>query len=319
MRVLALVPGGIGDQILFFPTLDDLKCSFPEAEIDVVVEPKAQEAYRVSKVVNQIILYNFEIRNSPAEWANLLGVIRDREYEVALSLCTNWSIDLLLWLTGIRTRVGYAHSGAKVFLTDTVPRKHKQYIAYQFHDLLRGLGISTHCPDLAINVPQEDIAWADRNRTQLGIQDSGYVLIYSAPSKSSIGENDDAYPVESWTTIIQDCQNRQPNLPIVAIQSLENLSLVTALSASTPALKISNPGNLGQLAALIAGADLMLCTESDQMQLAIALKVFTLVLFSAHNPAQLLPQNERFLAIQSATGKLSDISAEAVLKKVWGG
>ena len=73
------------------------------------------------------------------------------------------------------------------------------------------------------------------------------------------------------------------------------------------------------MAALIAGADLMLCTESDPMQLAIALKVFTLALFSADDPLQSLPQNERFLAIQSATGKLSDISPEAVLKKVWEG
>ena len=319
MRLLALVPGGIGDQILFFPTLDDLKRSFPDAEIDVVVAPKAQAAYRVSKVVNRIIPYNFEIRNSPADWANLLGVIRDREYEVALSLCSNWSIDLLLWLTGIRTRVGYANSINQFFLTDTVPRKQGQYVAHQFHDLLRGLDLSSPCPDLAINVPQEDIKWAERDRTRLGIQDSGYVLIYSAPSQLKSGQGENTYPAQSWTAIIQDFQNRQPNLAIVAIQRPENRALVTALSVAIPTLKVSNPNNLGQIAALIAGADLMLCTESDPMHLAVALKVFTLALFSAHDPAQLLPRNERFLAIPSATGKLSDISPEAVLKKVWGG
>ena len=46
MRILALVPGGIGDQILFFPTLDDLKKAHPDAQIDVVVEPRAKSAYR---------------------------------------------------------------------------------------------------------------------------------------------------------------------------------------------------------------------------------------------------------------------------------
>ena len=319
MRVLALVPGGIGDQILFFPTLDSLKRSFPQAEIDVVVEPKAMEAYRVSKVVNQIIPYNFEIRNSPADWANLLGVIRDREYEVALSLCHNWSINLLLWLTGIRTRVGYGKSANPFFLTETVPRKQNQYLAHQFHDLLRSLDVSGPCPDLAINVPQEDIAWADQSRAQLGLQNRGYVLIYSAASKLPGAPHADAYPTASWTAILQDFQKRQPDLPIVAIQTPDNQSLVSELTTAVPALKVSKPDNLGQMAALIAGADLMLCTASDPMQLAIALKVFTLALFSAHNPSQLVPQNERFLAIQSETGKLSDISVEAVLKKVWGG
>ena len=197
MRVLALVPGGIGDQILFFPTLDNLKRSFPQAEIDVVVEPKALEAYRVSKVVHQIIPYNFEIRNSPADWANLLGVIRDREYEVALSLCDHWSINLLLWLTGIPTRVGYGQSANPLFLTETVPRKQNQYLAHQFHDLLSSLDISHPCPDLAINVPQEDIAWADQDRAQLGLQNRGYVLIYSA-NQTSANPQANAYPAASW-------------------------------------------------------------------------------------------------------------------------
>ncbi|HAX79528.1 MAG TPA: glycosyltransferase, partial [Cyanobacteria bacterium UBA11372] len=82
MRVVALVPGGIGDQILFFPTLDDLKRSYPDADIDVVVEPRSAGAYRVCKSVNDVLLYDFKDRNSPADWGNLLGRLRDREYDV---------------------------------------------------------------------------------------------------------------------------------------------------------------------------------------------------------------------------------------------
>jgi ADP-heptose:LPS heptosyltransferase len=48
MRIVALVPGGIGDQILFFPTLDNLKRSLPSAHIDVVTEPRSKAAYQVS-------------------------------------------------------------------------------------------------------------------------------------------------------------------------------------------------------------------------------------------------------------------------------
>jgi len=47
MRILALVLGGTGDQLLFFPTLDTLKQQYPKAEIDVVVEPRAMAAYRI--------------------------------------------------------------------------------------------------------------------------------------------------------------------------------------------------------------------------------------------------------------------------------
>ena len=58
MRVVALIPGGIGDQILFFPTLDDLKRIYPDAQIDVVVEPRSKGAYRVSKSIHEVLLFD---------------------------------------------------------------------------------------------------------------------------------------------------------------------------------------------------------------------------------------------------------------------
>ena len=78
MRILALVPGGISDQLLFFPALDDVKRAYPNAEIGVVVEPQATVAYRVSKIVDAVIPFTFSAANSPSDWANLLGRVRDR-------------------------------------------------------------------------------------------------------------------------------------------------------------------------------------------------------------------------------------------------
>ncbi|MEL7224264.1 MAG: hypothetical protein AAGL17_05220, partial [Cyanobacteria bacterium J06576_12] len=89
MRILALVPGGISDQLLFFPALDDIKQAYPNAEIAVAVEPQASAAYRVSKNVNTVIPFTFSAANSPSDWANLLGIVRDREYEVAITTDLN--------------------------------------------------------------------------------------------------------------------------------------------------------------------------------------------------------------------------------------
>jgi ADP-heptose:LPS heptosyltransferase len=99
MRIVALVPGGIGDQILFFPTLDDLKRYYPNAQVDVVVEPRSKPAYRVSKSVNQVIGFDYKDRNSMADWGNLVGTIRDREYDLAIALGQSALVGLFLWLT----------------------------------------------------------------------------------------------------------------------------------------------------------------------------------------------------------------------------
>jgi ADP-heptose:LPS heptosyltransferase len=320
MRMIALVPGGIGDQILFFPTLDDLKQSYPDADIDVVVEPRAKSAYRVCKSVSDILTFDFKDRNSPADWANLLGVLRDRYYNVALALGQRSGVGLLLWLTGIPIRVGYGTNAiGRFFLTNPVPLKPDQYAASMYHDLLRGLDINTPTPELAISIPKRDLEWAEVEQKRLGLAGSGYVLIHGGSSQlAQIKGIDKIYPVESWQQIIQDFQQRQPGLPIVVVQGPDDRDFVSALTQSAPALKVTMPGDVGRLAAMIAGANLMLCTDSAPMHLAIALKVFTLALFGPTDPTKLIPVNDKFLSIKSATGKMADIPAKTVLAKVWG-
>ncbi|MEC4815167.1 MAG: glycosyltransferase family 9 protein [Scytonema sp. PMC 1069.18] len=319
MRIVALVPGGIGDQILFFPALDDLKRNFPKAAIDVVVEPRSKAAYRVSKSVNEVLAFDYKDRNSLADWGNLVGTIRDREYDVAIALGQSWLVGLLLWLTGIPTRIGYKSGGA-AFLTKPVPLKKEQYAACMYHDLLQGLGIKSPCPKLAVNVPKQDIDWANAEQQRLGVKETGYVLIYGGASElPQLRGFDDIYPVENWLQIIQDFQQKQPDLPVVVIQGVEDKQLVRTLNESAPNIKLSSPDDIGKLTAMIAGANLLLCTDSTPMHLGVAVETYTIALFGATDPAKLLPKSDKFLAIKSPTGKMSNIAPKTVLEKVWGG
>jgi ADP-heptose:LPS heptosyltransferase len=318
MRILALVPGGIGDQILFFPTLDDLKGHYPEAEIDVVVEPRSKSAYRVSKSVNNVITFDFKDTNGPADWGNLLGVIRDREYDAVMSLGRRCAVGFLLWLTGIPKRIGYAAGSGKIFLSHPVELKTEQYTAHLYHDLIKGLGIDSSCPPLAINVPKVDIEWSEAEQQKLGVKDSGYVLIHSGASKLSQKAGlDKIYPVKQWQQIIKDLQTRQPNIPVVAIQGPDDEEFVKSILEVCPDVKIITPTDIGKLAATIAGANLMLCNDSGPMHLAVAVGTYTIALFGPTDPKKLLPDNGRAIGIKSLTGKISDISPAEVLEQVW--
>ncbi|MBN3945815.1 MAG: glycosyltransferase family 9 protein [Nostoc sp. NMS7] len=319
MRVVALVPGGIGDQILFFPTLDDLKRHYPNAQIDVVVEPQSKAAYQVSKSVHEVLAFDFKDRNSLADWGNLVGTIRDREYDIAIAVNQNWLMGLLLWLTGIPIRIGYQGKGS-VFLTDTVPFKPSQYVAELYHDLLQPLGIKTPVPELAVNVPKPDIEWAQKEQKRLGVHETGYILIHAASGQlSQAKELDKIYPVEKWQQIIQSFQDKQPDLPVVVIKGSEDQLFMRSLLESSPDIKVTAPDDIGKLTAIIAGANLMLSTDSAALQLSVAVQTYTIALFGPTDPAKLLPKNDKFLAIESPTRKTADVSPNAVLEKIWGG
>lgn len=319
MRIAALVPGGIGDQVLFFPTLTALKTAYPHADIDVIVEPRSKGAYRVCTSVSSVIPFDFKARSSPADWANLLGILRDRYYDAVISLGKRWGIGLLLWLTGIPQRISYDNPLGKRFLTAAIPLRTEQYAAAMYHDLLQGLDLQTACPDMSINVPRRDVEWAEGERSRLDLAQSGYVLIHGGSSQLALTKGiDKIYPVSSWKAIIQDFQTRQPEMPIVVVQGPEDGAFVAELMTVAPGLKVTQPGDIGKLSAMIAGASLMLCTDSAPMHLAVSLQVYTLALFGPTDPAKLLPQSDKFIGIKSPSDKMSDIKPETVLQKIWG-
>jgi ADP-heptose:LPS heptosyltransferase len=319
-RLLALIPGGIGDQLLCFPMLESLQQQYPQAQIDVVVEPGAKAAYRVSGVVKQVLVYNFKGRNGPADWGNLIGWVREREYDALVCLDQGLFGGLLLWLMAVPKRVGYASVPNAIFMTDTVALKPKQYAAQMYHDLLGGINIrSSVCPLLSINIPPKDLEWAQAEQNRLGLQPQGYVVLHGgALSEQQRRGINNLYPRASWQALIKGIQQHQPEVETILVQSPSDRSWFKPLIESCPDLKIALPEDLGKTAALIAGAKRMVCTDSDAMHLAVATGTSLMALFGPNDPHQFLPQEERFTALRSSTGKVADIAPIQVLEKIWG-
>ena len=311
MRILALVPGGIDNQLLFFPTLETLKQQYPLAAIDVLVEPKSKKAYRVCKNIDEVLVFDFQDRNSFADYLNLLGIMRDREYDAVVSLKTSWRIKLLLWLNGIPTRVGYRDDSA-IYLSQSVARKSEQYTAQIYHDLVAGFGIQTPCPPITINVPTEDISWAESEQQRLSIKDSGYVIFCDNPATES---EITTYPISSWQKIVEDLEQRQTGLSILLLQTSTNREWVTAMMSANN-LKAIAPPDVGKMAGIIAGANLILSNNGTPIQLAVATKTYCFALLPKDSKA-LPTKGENSIGIFSNSSNLGDISPETIIQKMW--
>ena len=313
MRILALIPGGIDNQLLFFPTLETLKQQYPQAAIDVLVEPRSKKAYRVCKNVDEVLVFDFQDRNSFADYLNLLGIMRDREYDAVVSLKTTWRIKLLLWLNGIPTRVGY-QDDTPIYLSESVVRKSEQYTALMYHDLVTGFGIQTPCPPLTINVPTEDISWAESEQQRLSIKDSGYVIFCDNPEIESSGN---VYPISSWQKIIEDLEQRKTGLSILLLQTSTNREWVTAMISANSNVKAIAPADVGKMAGIIAGANLILSNNGTPTQLAVASKTYCFALLTNQDSNVIPNQSENVTGIVSSTSDLKDIAPETVIQQMW--
>jgi len=313
MRILALVLGGTGDQLLFFPTLDTLKQQYPNAEIDVVVEPRAMAAYRICQSVNRVLKFDFNDRNSLADFGNLLGTIRDREYDAAIITQPNFSLNILLWLSGIPKRISFTGKG-DFLLTDIIAADPQEYAAVQEHNLLMAINVQKLCPPIKVNLPKNDLDWAMNEQKRLGVQQSGFILLNSGAFAN--------YPAESWAAIATDIQAKLPNLPIVEIDSLNNADLIKQLAAKVPNLLITSPTDIGKLTAMIASANLFICAEGDAMQLGVAVGTSLVAILGSNTPAAvILPIAEkRIKYVQAIAGQaIKEIAPQTVLAKIWEG
>ncbi|OIP73293.1 MAG: glycosyltransferase [Oscillatoriales cyanobacterium CG2_30_44_21] len=311
MRILALVPGGTGEQLLFFPTLDTLKQQYPNAEIDVVVEPRAMASYRVCLSVNRVLKFDFNDRNSLADFGNLLGTIRDREYDAAILTQPRQSLKILLWLSGIPLRVSFGNQN-NFLLTESIEFDPQEYAAVANHSLLAPFQILKPCPPIKVNLPKGDLDWAASEQKRLGLPKSGFILLNCGALAN--------YPADSWAEIATDIQAKLPDLSIVAIDSVNNAELLEKLAARVPNLLIASPTDVGKLAALIATANLFICAEGDAMQFGVAVGTALVAILSAATSAKVfLPIAEkRVKYVQAIAGQsLKDIPPQTVLAKIW--
>ncbi len=308
MRILALVPGGIGDQIYFFPTLETLHSKYPDAKIDVLVEPQAKKAYRVCQYVSEVLLFDYQDRSSMADYLNLLGVIRDREFEAVISYNAPWAVEFLLWLNGIPMRIGEQKSNSWVF-SDSVSLQKQQYAPKFYHDILQVFGVTSACPDVSINVPQKDIDWAEARQKLLDLK-NGYILLHGL---------DETYPIAKWKQIIEDLKTKQPEIPIVLLQTKEEDPWVNAVMEACTGLKVLAPNDVGKTAAIIAGTNLFLSCDRNTIALAVAVGAYTVSLLdSADSSQQMLPSGNNLIGVCSSNNNIADIPVESVLQKIWG-
>lgn len=298
-RILALNPGGIGDQILFFPTLQGLRESFPQDRIEVLVEPRSRVAYRVCPWVNETLPFDFKADLSLADWINLIGTIRDRSYSAALSVGSSSGVSILLWITGIRERIGYAAGPSSKLLTRPVTLNRDQYAAHMYYDLLQGFNIERPFTVPRIVIPAEDEQWALQLLQQQGLTDKKPLLLHPGASKLSASKGiQKLYPVRLWVEAVQSLARR--DIPLMVVQGPEDEELVNALSASLGGqIQAVAPPDIGKLAALIHHSRLLLCVDSAPMHLGVATQTPLVALFGPTSPAKLLPEAPQFTAVVS--------------------
>ena len=270
-RILIIQTAFIGDVILITPLIRETKKVFPNALLDVMVIPQAANLLENNPYVNTVI--KFDKRKSKLfSFFRTLTLLKNNKYDIAISPHSSFTSALLMLLSGIKFRVGFARWTSQNFLTHRLPHLKK---TLKIKKNLHLLSIFTD-EELSIQTElfptQEMFTKADNYLKQLC--NSLRKVIAVAPGSNWFTKR---WPAEYYEELVAKLNNK--NYGIIFIGSDIEREICENIKPNNNFINLAGELNLLESAALIKKCDLMICNDSGAMHLANAVNTDVFVFF----------------------------------------
>ncbi len=163
-RILVIRMRYLGDVLLLQPPLRALRRAFPNAAIDVLVNPGTEVALHAPGCARDTLVWP---RGSLAQELRTLARIRARRYDWAIDLTGNDRSALVSLASAARLRAAYHRPKQpwffwrnRVYNVRPHHRKQKPHIILQHLELLEACGVAPAGTGIRLDVPAADALWA---------------------------------------------------------------------------------------------------------------------------------------------------------------
>lgn len=289
MKILFINFGGLGDEILFLPTIISVKKQFPDAEITLALEPRSKGVVSLTNIIDKTLFADIKGKNKYKELLKLLFKIWTNRFDMVISSGSNKFISMFLAATFIPKRYGY-NSGklSEILLTKAVKLNKNQYAAKMYHDLVRSI------TDIDTELPQIDVS--------IKATEANTVLIHPGVSLLSVKKGMiKTIPANEWAEVVGKLADNGKK--VILAGGPDDKETIETIQRLVPAEKYINmfgkTKNLKELAELISSAEKFLCSDSAPLHVAVALGVKTYVIFGSTDDKKLIPQNSKVVPIKA--------------------
>src|SRR5574337_698126 len=282
--ILVASPNWLGDAVLALPALANLRRSFPDARISLLVRSWLSQLFRFLPFIDELV----ELPSrGELMWA--ATTLRQRDFELALLLPNSFRIALISRLAGIPHRVGYEADGRGSLLTvgvrSSVGASLHQADAYL--ELLRALKWDAWSRPTALRLPPGSDAEAEKLLTDSGIP--AHTLCIGMTPGAAYGTAK-RWPVDRFAAAADLLVDRL-GATVLLFGSPSEASLTRAIREQMRGTAIDFGGRttLTDLAGLLRRCALLLTNDTGAMHLASALEIPCVALFGPTDPCRTGP------------------------------
>ncbi len=297
-RILILNQNWLGDVLFSTPAIRAIRKSYPNAHIACLAPKRAADALSHNPHLNEVLVYNERsMLVTLFEPFRVFWAMRSRRFDAIFFFHRSRSKAFLAMLAGIPERIGFTRGGRGWLLTRAVPVPegplHKIDL---FLKLLEGSGIPSAGRWPEMEVKQEEEESLAKLLAKEGIlADRDYAVLH-------VGGNWDLkrWPLEyfiRWTHLFLE---RNPEWKVVLCGSAGEKKLVQKMLDAFPKgniVSLCGRTTLGQLAALMKRARLVLSNDSGPIHVAATQRTRTLGIFGPTSPVETGPVSEGPLSL----------------------
>ncbi len=321
-RILLIRPDHLGDLVMTTPILQALRNALPEAQITMLVGPWSSEIVARHPAIDRLITCPFPGFRRAAQGAmapyillfSTAQQLRRGHYDLAINLRPDfWWGAALLYLARIPRRIGYAIAPGTPFLSTALPFTTPEHTTVSCLKLVSaGLQALDHAP-LPIPYtseqypeqfkPTSEEQQAIKSRLQqAGITAEAPFVVIHPGSGAAVK----LWRPEAWATSAVKLTSANPSMRVILTGSRQERALLESIvqhmpTDSTAPLLLTNL-TVGQLAALLGQAQLVLGVDSGPLHLAVAQDTPTVHIFGPTDARILGPwgNRQRHIVIASA-------------------
>jgi ADP-heptose:LPS heptosyltransferase len=313
----------MGDMILAIPALRALRISYPLARIGVVSSTLNRGVLVNNPFVDRLFQYN---KRSVPSLFRLIRDVRRERYDLVIVLHTvsfSFTSLALAVLSRARLRIGstsreLGDSLTGSYLNLTLPLPDGEELAGMSeteHNLypLRSIGVDTE--DLSpVIVPEAGSeSWAEA--FDKAHWKAGAVRLLVHPGA---GKAENIWPPQRHARVVNELARMAP-VGLVVLEGPRDAGAVSAfLDVCDVEAAVVRGRTIGDVAALLRRADLVICNDTGVMHVAAAVGATVLAVFGPTDPYRWAPRAGGLHVVRAAGGRLADLPAEDVARRAAG-
>jgi heptosyltransferase II len=311
-RILVRGVNWVGDTVLTYPVVQQLKTLFPQSYLAILVSSLLVDLWKTFPFVDEVIPFQKKMGiGSFGEDLNISQSLKGKNFDLSVILPRSFRSAFQIYLARIPIRIGYQDEGRSFFLTHGIHRSKeilRSHRVHYFQKLTEPFGKVESLPAPRIFLREEDRRWAEQMLKDLNLL-NGRPLIGMNPG-ATYGLAKCWYPGRFGELGKKLCRKWKAALILFGKEEEGSVAKEILQNMENRGIDLTGKTSLLQLAALLERCHLLVTNDTGTMHVATAVGTPVVALFGSTDPSVTGPWGDGHVVVRK------DVSCSPCLKRI---